>query len=155
MGGGARPLRIHAAPAFDSARHHDGTARVEVDQAYRDRTQSNLERFRDFPCTSELFLAEDLEAPAVGERVRNRDLAHTYRRIAREGGRALYRGEIAEDIVEAVTDPPVAPDSTRNVRPGVMATGDLADYRSGFGAPRRSHIAASTSMGWDPRPAAG
>ena len=52
---------------------------------------------------------EDGTAPDVGDTIRNRDLARTYRMIAREGPRAFYRGELAEAIVDAVTNPPVGP----------------------------------------------
>src|SRR5215207_1084446 len=90
---------------------------------------SNAARFAAFPATAELFLPGGAP-PAVGSRLRNPDLARTYRRLARSGGDALYRGPIAEAIVDTVQDPPVDPASTLSVRPGVMTEADLAAYRA-------------------------
>jgi gamma-glutamyltranspeptidase/glutathione hydrolase len=41
---------------------------------------------------------------------------------------AFYGGALAAAIVETVQHPPVAPEATRNVRPGLMTAADLADY---------------------------
>ncbi|RCK70030.1 gamma-glutamyltransferase [Desertihabitans brevis] len=99
----------------------------EVDETFRSQTESNADRFADFPATRELFLP-DGEAPAVGTRFRNPDLADTYRLIAREGADAITTGPVAEDIVETVQQPPVDPAADRVVRPGLMTTADLAAY---------------------------
>ncbi|WP_114558833.1 gamma-glutamyltransferase [Desertihabitans aurantiacus] len=99
----------------------------EVDETFRSQTESNADRFADFPATRELFLP-DGEAPVVGTRFRNPDLADTYRLIAREGADAITTGPVAEDIVETVQQPPVDPAADRVVRPGLMTTADLAAY---------------------------
>ena len=82
------------------------------------------------PSTAELYLDEDGTPRDVGDTVRNRDLARTYRMIAREGPRAFYRGELAEAIVDAVSDPPVAPDADHTWRPGLMTERDLRNYEA-------------------------
>ena len=100
-----------------------------VDQIYRDQTLQNLDRFRDFTSTRETFLKNG-QAPAVGSRFRNPDLAATYGRIAAGGEGAFYSGTTARAIVDTVRNPPVVAGATRNVRPGLMKTKDLADYHS-------------------------
>src|SRR5215210_3444035 len=100
-----------------------------VDQTYRDQTLQNLDRFRDFTSTRETFLKNG-QAPAVGSRFRNPDLAATYGRIAAGGDSAFYSGETARAIVDTVRNPPVVAGTTRNVRPGLIKTKDLAAYRS-------------------------
>ena len=100
-----------------------------VDQTYRQQTLDNLERFRDFTSTRETFLRKG-NAPAVGSTFRNPDLAATYSRVADGGGSAFYSGRTAQAIVDTVENPPVVDGSTRKVRPGLMTTTDLSNYRS-------------------------
>jgi gamma-glutamyltranspeptidase/glutathione hydrolase len=100
-----------------------------VDATFRQQTLDNLARFRAFPATAELYLPGG-DAPAVGTRLRNPDLADTYRLLGRTGTGALYEGAIGRDIVDTVQDPPVDPASTLNVRPGLMRRGDLDDYET-------------------------
>jgi len=64
---------------------------------------------------------------APGRRLRNPELAETFRRIAAGGADAFYRGPIARDIVDAVLE------AHRN--PGDMTLADLADYRAKTRAP--------------------
>jgi gamma-glutamyltranspeptidase / glutathione hydrolase len=107
-----------------------------VDQTFHDQTASNAARFAAFPATRELFLPGGAPPP-VGSLLRNPDLARTYRLLARHGTHPFYRGRIAEAIVDTVQDPPVAPDATLNVRPGLMTEADLAGYRTADRAPTR------------------
>ncbi len=98
-----------------------------VDETFREQTAANAERFSTFPATRKLFLPGG-EPPAVGTVFTNKDLAATYRLIARKGTKPFYHGGIARDIVKTVQAPPVDPASTRNVRPGLMTKKDLAHY---------------------------
>ncbi|WP_380166318.1 gamma-glutamyltransferase [Jannaschia sp. R86511] len=98
-----------------------------VDQTFRDQTAANAARFDDFTSTAELFLPGGRPHP-VGSWFRNRDLADTYDLMGREGVAVLYSGEVGDDVVATVQDPPVADDVTRTVRPGLMTTADLAAY---------------------------
>ncbi len=99
-----------------------------VDETFREQTRDNAERFRDFPATAELFLPGG-EPPEVGTRMRNPDLADTYRTLGSEGVEAFYDGPIGADVADAVNDPPVRPGTDRTVRPGGMSRQDLRDYR--------------------------
>ena len=121
---GSKPLSELLQPSIKLANRG-----FTVDQTYRQQTLDNLARFRDFTSTRETFLKKG-QAPAVGSTFRNRDLAATYGRIAAGGDAAFYSGQTARDIVDAVRHPPVVEGTTRNVRPGLMTTKDLADYRS-------------------------
>ncbi|MFF3552059.1 gamma-glutamyltransferase [Streptomyces tsukubensis] len=128
---GSRPLARLLKPAEKLARHG-----FTVDPTFRAQTEANRARFADFPATAELFLPGG-ELPVTGSTFKNPDLADTYRHIAREGVRAMYRGEIAEDIVDTVRTPPVAPGSSRTVRPGDLTTGDLRAYETIRRAPTK------------------
>ncbi len=98
-----------------------------VDETFREQTAANAARFADFPASAELFLP-DGELPEVGTRLRNPDLADTYRLMARHGAEAITTGEVAEEVVATVQDPPLAEGSTRVARPGLMTLSDLAGY---------------------------
>jgi gamma-glutamyltranspeptidase / glutathione hydrolase len=105
-----------------------------VDQTFHDQTAANADRFRAIVPTRELFLPGGAPPP-VGSTFRNPDLARTYRLLARTGGRAFYQGSIAEAMVDTVRQPPVAPEATVPVRPGLMTRADLAGYRTVDRAP--------------------
>ncbi|HLR97236.1 MAG TPA: gamma-glutamyltransferase [Jiangellaceae bacterium] len=119
---GTMPMHRVLTPAINT-----GLRGFVVDEQYHSRTESNLERLRDFTSSRETFLV-DGEAPEVGTIFRNPELAQTYRLLAREGADAFYEGELAEAIADTVTDPPVVPETDRTVRPGEMTVDDLTDY---------------------------
>jgi gamma-glutamyltranspeptidase/glutathione hydrolase len=104
-----------------------------VDETFVSQTVPAVTWFDDVPSTAELYLDEDGTPRDPGDTIRNRDLARTYRMIAREGPRAFYRGELAEAIVDAVRNPPIAADADHVWRPGLMTEQDLRAYD----APRR------------------
>jgi gamma-glutamyltranspeptidase/glutathione hydrolase len=108
-----------------------------VDATFRAQTAANETRFRYFPDTAELFLPNGA-LPAVGSTFKNPDLARTYAELARKGVGALYRGDIAEDIVDTVNKPPVDPGSGWNARPGDLSARDLAAYRVKSQAPTKT-----------------
>jgi gamma-glutamyltranspeptidase / glutathione hydrolase len=82
-----------------------------------------------FPPTNEvrtLFSRPDGETLQEDDLFRNPDYARTLERIAREGPRALYEGEIAADIVKATHQSPL---------PGTMTLRDLSSYRAEWNEP--------------------
>ncbi|HXY96795.1 MAG TPA: gamma-glutamyltransferase, partial [Steroidobacteraceae bacterium] len=82
-----------------------------------------------FPPTSEvrtLFSRPDGETLQEGDLFQNPAYADSLERIAREGPRALYEGEIAADIVKATSQPPL---------PGTMTLRDLSSYRPEWNEP--------------------
>lgn len=76
-----------------------------------------------FPATPEiraLFHRPDGQPLQAGDLFKNPLYAHTLRRIAAEGPKALYEGSIAEQIVRKTHEAP---------GPGTMSLQDLASYR--------------------------
>ena len=140
---GSRPLSELLQPSIRLAARG-----FVVDQTYRQQTADNLARFDDFTSTRETFLRNG-QPPAVGSTFRNPDLAATYSRVADGGGDAFYSGRTAQAIVETVKDPPVD-DPNRNVRPGLMETTDLSDYRSIERAPTESSYRGMQVYGMGP-----
>ena len=67
------------------------------------------------------FFTADGQPHAAGTRLRNPEYARTLRTLAARGADAFYTGEIARDLVKAVTGHPV--------NPGTLSLADLADYR--------------------------
>ncbi|WP_369255131.1 gamma-glutamyltransferase [Geodermatophilus amargosae] len=106
-----------------------------VDETFRQQTADNEARFRRFPATAELFLPGG-QLPEVGTVLRNPDLAGTYRLLASEGVDPFYTGEVAEDVVATVQDPPEAP-GAGEVRPGLLEAVDLALYDAPSREPTR------------------
>ncbi|MFE7763377.1 gamma-glutamyltransferase [Streptomyces sp. NPDC057438] len=129
---GSRPLAKLLKPAVKLARHG-----FTVDATFRAQTASNEARFRNFPATADLFLPGG-QLPVVGSTLKNPDLARTYALLGRKGAGALYRGDIAQDIVDTVNKPPVDPGSGYNARPGDLTTADLAAYRAKRQAPTKT-----------------
>lgn len=120
---GTRRLPTLLQPAIETA--DEGFV---VNPVFAQQIRDNLARFQDFSSTRALYLTSTGQPPAVGSLFRNPDLANTYRLIAEQGPGVLYGGPIAQDIVNTVQRPPVLPGVTRNVRPGLMTSDDLADY---------------------------
>ncbi|RIA55727.1 gamma-glutamyltransferase [Dichotomicrobium thermohalophilum] len=102
-------------PAIDAAdRGFEVTARLNM------LLRRSAERLG--PRARSYFFGPQGAPVAPGRRLRNADLAETFRRIAAGGADAFYRGPIAQDIVETVRS------AARN--PGDMTLADLADYRA-------------------------
>jgi gamma-glutamyltranspeptidase/glutathione hydrolase len=101
-----------------------------VDQTFFGQTNQNLDYFDDVPATAALYLDPDGTPRDVGSVFRNPELAATYRRIAREGPKAFYRGTLAAAIVETVQHPQLSPTANHTWRPGLMTTKDLRKYRA-------------------------
>jgi gamma-glutamyltranspeptidase / glutathione hydrolase len=141
---GTRPLAELLQPAIRVAEHG-----FVVDQTFHDQTVANADRFRAIVPTRELFLPGG-SPPPVGSAFRNPDLARTYRLLARTGGHAFYQGRIARTIVDSVRHPPVAPDATIPVRPGLMTAADLAAYRTVDRAPTRVGYRGHQVIGMGP-----
>ncbi len=128
---GTRSLRRSLKPSIRLARRG-----FVVDATFRQQTADNAERFADFPATSRLFLPGG-RPPAVGSVFRNRDLAQTYRLIAKRGPRAFYRGPLAAQIAQTVQHPPKRRDARLPAPAGYLRADDLAAYRVLRQAPTR------------------
>jgi len=82
-----------------------------------------------FPPTNEvrlLFSRPDGETLQEGDLFKNPEYARTLQRIAQEGPRGLYEGEIAAQILKATHQPPL---------PGMLSVSDLSTYRADWTEP--------------------
>jgi len=129
---GTMKLGEALAPAIEVAR----TGFV-VDQTFFDQTLPNVDFFDDVPSTAAIYLDPDGTPRDVGTVLRNPDMARAYERVAHLGARGFYRGAIADAMVEAVQDPPIAPDANHVWRPGVMTMRDVNGYVAPERAPTR------------------
>jgi gamma-glutamyltranspeptidase / glutathione hydrolase len=106
-----------------------------VDETFRQQTADNEEKFRRFQPTAELFLPNSA-LPEVGSVFRNPDLEGTYELLARKGVDLFYTGELADEIVRTVQDPPEAA-GVGDVRAGLLEAVDLARYDAPLRVPTR------------------
>jgi gamma-glutamyltranspeptidase/glutathione hydrolase len=122
---GTMPLARLLQPAIRVARRG-----FVVDQTFDAQTEQNLARLDAFTSSRSYYLGHDRQAPTVGSRLRNPDLAKAYTLIARDGPKAFYDGPIGAAVVDTVQHPPVAEDSNLgfDVRPGLMTTDDMRSY---------------------------
>ncbi|EZH65995.1 hypothetical protein DH09_14315 [Bacillaceae bacterium JMAK1] len=73
-----------------------------ADHNFVRETNQHQDRFNLFSSTVAIY-----DQPRVGERIKNPDLAHTYRLIANEGADVFYEGEVAEAMVQTINEPPL------------------------------------------------
>jgi gamma-glutamyltranspeptidase/glutathione hydrolase len=73
------------------------------------------------PLMRRMYYRDDDTPKPVGTLLRNPAFANTLRRIARQGARAFYQGEIARDVAHKVRTAP---------NPGDLSETDLAQYRA-------------------------
>ncbi|MBE9139550.1 gamma-glutamyltransferase [Nodosilinea sp. LEGE 07088] len=98
-----------------------------VDETFASQVTQNQLRFAAFTSTQDLFLPGG-QPPAIGSRLKNPDLAKTYRLLATQGVNAFYRGEIGAAIAQTVQPPPTIAEPPFPVIPGGMTLTDLDRY---------------------------
>ena len=125
-----------------------------VDRTFNLQTSENAERFSQFPATSRLFLPGG-KPRAVGSVFRNRDLARTYRLIARKGTRTFYRGALARQIVRIVRHPAERANATLPIPPGYLSTRDLRRYTARRQAPTHTRYRGLDVYGMAPSSSGG
>ncbi|MCP5154671.1 MAG: gamma-glutamyltransferase [Ectothiorhodospiraceae bacterium] len=111
---GTLSLSQALAPAIRLAR--DG---IEVSADLASSLAARRDRLARNPAAAAIFLRPDGSPWQAGDTLRQPDLAWTLERIAAEGARAFYRGEIAERIV-----------SDMAAHGGLVTAEDLAGYRA-------------------------
>lgn len=109
----------------------------QVDQVFHDQVAAVVDFFDDISSTKGVFLDPDGTAPDVGSTFRNPGMARAYERIAHLGAKGFYRGAIADAMVTASQNPPLAPDANHVWRPGVMTMRDVRGYRAPLREPTR------------------
>ncbi len=83
---------------------------------------ANISYLKNFDEAAKIYLKADKTAYKVGEMIKNPAFAKTLQTIANQGIEPFYKGEIANDIVDAVQH--------SKINPGVLSTKDLKNYRS-------------------------
>ena len=146
---GSMSLRQALKPATDLAQKG-----FVVDETFRSQTLDNKERFAAFPATAKLFLPGG-GAPKVGTVFRNKDLAATYRLLARGGTDAFYTGKLAQEMADNVQNPRTSPDTSLPVPPGYLTTRDLARYKAVRQAPTKSSYRGYDIYGMAPSSSGG
>ncbi|PZQ32001.1 MAG: gamma-glutamyltransferase [Stenotrophomonas acidaminiphila] len=106
-----------------------------VDANFSHLVERNERKFTRFPATASLYLRNGKAIPA-GTRLRNPDLARTYRLLARDGADAFYEGPLARAIIDTINQPPTAPGVS--VRGSRMTLADLANYEARLRLPVHS-----------------
>ena len=76
---------------------------------------------KDFKQTAGIYLDENGEALKKGDIIRNPQLAKTFEKIAHFGTDIFYKGSIAQDIADAV--------SQSKINPGYLRKSDLENYK--------------------------
>src|SRR5512143_1120982 len=122
---GRLPWREVLAPAIALARAH------VIDSVRAQTIRSNREGLERFPSTVAVYLPGGAP-PAIGDTVRNPDLARTLERIADQGPDGFYKGETADLIVAEMRRDG-----------GIITKEDLAGYRAIWREPIES-----TYRGW-------
>ncbi len=93
---GRLPLKQALAPAIRLAREG-----FTVDEYYRRMAGWRLDALNTAPAAAAVFLKEG-EVPAVGDPIKQPDLADTLQRLADDGAAGFYEGELAERLVAGV-----------------------------------------------------
>ena len=127
---GARSLAADLAPAIGVA-----TRGFRINRDFRQLEQAGLGLLRAYPASRSLLLTRAGNPLALGHRMRNPDLARTYRLIAQHGPSYLYDGALGHAIVDAVDHPVLTPGQHLVTTPGIMTPADLQAYRARVQAP--------------------
>jgi gamma-glutamyltranspeptidase/glutathione hydrolase len=99
--------------------------------------ESGLDVLRAYPASRALFLTKAGDPLPVGTRLRNPQLAKTYRLLARHGPSYLYDGPIGRAIVKADDHPVLSPGTTLITEPGILTVKDVRSYAARIQAPTR------------------
>lgn len=100
---------------------------VVVTDDLADSLPSARERLARYPSSAKIFLKPDGSAPKAGERIVQKDLGETLQKIAQQGPRGFYQGEVAEKIVNAVRE-----------AGGIITLADMQHYLPVLRTPVRS-----------------
>jgi gamma-glutamyltranspeptidase / glutathione hydrolase len=143
---GTMSLREALRPGIRAARRG-----FTVDQTFFDAVDAVRDYFDDVPSTAALYLDADGTPRDVGSTIRNPDMARAYRLMGRDGvRRGFYRGPVAEAMVAAAANPPIAPTANHTWRKGLMTTDDLRRYTAPERAPVATQYRGLTVWGMGP-----
>jgi gamma-glutamyltranspeptidase / glutathione hydrolase len=82
---------------------------------------ASISYLKKFDETAEIYLKKNGQPFAVGEKITNKKLAKTFKKIAKNGIDDFYSGKIASNIVKSVQN--------SKTNPGYLSANDLKNYR--------------------------
>jgi gamma-glutamyltranspeptidase/glutathione hydrolase len=126
-----------------------------VDKNFNQQEQAALPDLRSFTSSRKLFLTGNGNPLPIGFRLRNPDLARTYRQLAAHGPAYLYHGPLGAAIAHTVQHPPVSGASEFPIRPGFMTRRDLAAYVAKFRPPTHVRYRGLDVFGMPPASSGG
>jgi gamma-glutamyltranspeptidase/glutathione hydrolase len=135
---GKLPLNISMAPAIRLA--YKGFA---VDAIYQQRATARLSALRDNPESARLFLRQG-SVPALGEIIRQPELAVTLNRLADRGREGFYNGLTAQSLINGVRE-----------AGGIWCLDDMDRYRIATREPLRFKLDDQRELISAPPPSAG
>lgn len=135
---GNLPLADSLAPAIQLALQG-----FEVDRVYRERAQARLAALRDDPESARLFLHNG-EVPALGQVLRQPELATSLKRLAQHGRDGFYAGPTASALLAGV-----------QAAGGIWQAQDLTGYQVATREPLRYTLAGGRELISAPPPSAG
>ena len=119
---GRLSLATDLAPAIQLAKQG-----FTVNRLYRDLAKFRFSCLMQYPKTANLFLP-DGKIPAIGQRIRQKELADTLQTLAQQGRKGFYQGRIAKLLVSGVRQ-----------SGGIWQLSDLKNYRIKIRKPLVGH----------------
>lgn len=110
-----------------------------MDQIYASRLSRAASTLARFPGSAAILLDENGDPWPVGHKLVQKDLAHTYRQIAKQGARYFYQGEFAQQVGDWMAG-----------NGGIISAGDFADYEMKVREPVKSSYRDYTLYGFPP-----
>lgn len=90
-----------------------------IDRNYQSRIRSTAEQLKKFPGSAQVLLRKDGSPRQIGDRLLQKDLANTYRQIAKNGISWFYYGDFAESVAKWM-----------KANGGIMTAKDFARYKT-------------------------
>ncbi|WP_019528172.1 gamma-glutamyltransferase [Dasania marina] len=110
-----------------------------IDNIYARRLTSKQKTISQFPASAQVLLAADGEPWPVGHKLVQKDLAQTYRAIAKEGSAHFYKGDFAKKLA-----------AWMKISGGLITEQDMANYQMKLRQPVVSQYRDYTVVGFPP-----
>lgn len=110
-----------------------------IDKIYAKRIARHVETLQQYPGSAEVLLNAEGQAWPAGHTLIQKDLANTYRGIARDGAAYFYRGEFAQTTAKWM-----------EINDGLISREDFANYQLAIRKPVKSLYGDYTLYGFPP-----
>lgn len=112
---------------------------VPIDYSFQQRIERTQEAIAQFPATKAIFLRPNGLPLEQGDLLKQKDLAKTYRNIAKGGADYFYRGEFAQQVEQWM-----------KANNGIITAQDFANYELVLRAPLLTEFEGRTIVGFPP-----